>query len=612
MLRVSLKGHVDDDGNDDDADDGNDEDQYSHVDNDGNDSDDDDDEDAKEDDDNSALAHASQRLCDALANIIIFLARNARFRTVDFSTAMLECHPVKHSNGSSSAEKPVLTARRVRLCARAENTRVKKCRKTACAVDDTTKIAFISCGLNFAMILEDDPARLQKIVTEMFNHGCLMFALSFEQTGDAMLVKRQLQDTLSHLAQTTVCSCMTENSITLWTESFGSLCLTKHIESKAGTHLPTPIELQATGTLFETKAGRLFVISTVWSEMDTWTIAEALHDFFCEIDKSVQAVFVGGALQCPFAICENVISKFYSPIEFVVSGAQAVFIHTLQHVEARSTAIHISDDVSSLLVQVHLASPRQTRFTPPLPAEPPPPLRATPLYDLLLNNLRNHAPQLLAYVSEQCFHGKLLTKNFFGDTLAVPMRLSVKMEELLGVCQARRDLHIGHLRKVGDPRCSAEQPEADNLIIFNDDDMTQIMTTWKEDVASYMKPATQRKFRQDLKRNVEKARNKCQSVHSTHLFQISGCKFIVHLFIRMPVLSECAEQPVIDQLLQDYERHKESDEYKKVVAHSQNRSEAQWWGEHEDRQGKELFSRVRKVRYAGAGASALSRLPVYG
>ena len=80
----------------------------------------------------------------------------------------------------------------------------------------------------------------------------------------------------------------------------------------------------------------------------------------------------------------------------------------------------------------------------------------------------------------------------------------------------------------------------------------------------------------------------------------------------MPVLSECAEQPVIDQLLQDYERHKESDEYKKVVAHSQNNSEDQWWGEHEDHQGKELLSRVRQVRYAGAGASVFSRLSAHG
>ena len=153
--------------------------------------------------------------------------------------------------------------------------------KTACAVDDTTKIAFISCGVNLVMISQDDRARLQQIVTEMFNLGCRMFEINFEKTEDAMRVRNQLLDTLCDLAQTTVCSSLGDTSITLWTESFGSLCLTKHIECKAGTHLPTPIKLQVMGTLFETKAGRLFVISTVWPELDTWTIAEALNDIFC-------------------------------------------------------------------------------------------------------------------------------------------------------------------------------------------------------------------------------------------------------------------------------------------------------------------------------------------
>ena len=80
----------------------------------------------------------------------------------------------------------------------------------------------------------------------------------------------------------------------------------------------------------------------------------------------------------------------------------------------------------------------------------------------------------------------------------------------------------------------------------------------------------------------------------------------------MPVLSESAEEHVIDQLLQEYELHKGSAEHKKVVAQSQNSSEAQWWKEHEDHQGKELFSRDRQVRYAGAGSSVFSRFPVHG
>ena len=273
------------------------------------------------------------------------------------------------------------------------------------------------------------------------------------------------------------------------------------------------------------------------------------------------------------SISENVVAKFHTPIDFVVTSFQTVFIHTLDNERIHSTSIHIQDDIPSLLVQLPLAPRKQTSFTPPLPPHPPPALPLTPLYDYLLNNLRHHVPQLLAYISEKCFRGELLTKNFFGETLERPMRLSVKMEELLDVCQARRELHVDYLRKLGDPRCSAEQPEADNLIVFNDNDMVRIMNTWRKDARSYMRPATLWQYHRDLKFNPEKAHSKSKSIHSLHLFQISGCKFLVHVFIRMPVLSDCAEQPVIDELLQDYEDHKRSEEYKKAVEQSEQRNE---------------------------------------
>ena len=446
--------------------------------------------------------------------------------------------------------------------------------------------------------MDEDRVRLQKIVTELFHLGCLMFAVTFEQTGNTRLVEEDLQQTLAEVTQESVRSRCDQNSITLWTQSFGACYSTKHIESTPDQSMP---ELKVIGSFFETKAGNLLIISTVWPVMDTWTIAEALNDFLSEGGEDVQAVLVGGALQCPFVISENVVAKFHTPIDFVVTSFQTVFIHTLDNERIHSTSIHIQDDISSLLVNLPLAPRRQTSFSPPLPPDPPPPLRLTPLYDYLLNNLRHHVPQLLAYISEKCFRGELLTKTFFGETLERPMKLSVKMEELLDVCQARRELHVDYLRKLGDPRCSAEQPEADNLIVFNDNDMVRIMNTWRKDVGSYMRPATLWQYQRDLKFNPEKAHSKSKSIHSLHLFQISGCKFLVHAFIRMPVLSECAEQPVMDELLQDYEDHKKSEEYKKAVEQSEQRNEhplrysqALWWAEQKEHPKKKLWGRARQ------------------
>ena len=69
----------------------------------------------------------------------------------------------------------------------------------------------------------------------------------------------------------------------------------------------------------------------------------------------------------------------------------------------------------------------------------------------------------------------------------------------------------------------------------------------------------------------------------------------------MPVLSECAEQPVMDELLQDYEDHKKSEEYKKAVEQSEPRnqhplrySQALWWAEQKEHQKKQLWGRARQ------------------
>ena len=474
---------------------------------------------------------------------------------------------LEHSCGSSGAEQLILNKKannkrhKVMLCA--EQPFLKRRCVLASSVDDTTKIAFVTCGLDFPLELNEHRARLQKVVTELLHLGCLMFAVTFEQTGNTRLLEKDLQQTIAEVTQETVRSRCDQHSITLWTQSFGACYATRHIESTSDHSMR---ELKVTGRFFETKAGNLLIISTVWPVLTTWTIAEALSDFLREGGEDVQAVLVGGTLQCPFVISENVVAKFRTSIDFVVTSFQTVFMHTLDNERIRSTSIRIEDDIPSLLVQLPLAPRKQTSFTPPLPPHPPPALPVTPLYDYLLNNLRHHVPQLLAYIAENCFRGELLTKTSFGYTLERPMKLSVKMEELLDICQARRELHVDYLREVRDPRCSREQPEADNLIVFNSNDMARIMNLWRKDARSYMQPATLSQYQQDLKFDPEKAHKTAKSMHGVHLFQLSGCKFVVRAFIGIPVLCKFLEQSVIDQLLQAYEHHKKTDEYKKAYS----------------------------------------------
>ena len=223
----------------------------------------------------------------------------------------------KRSLASSSAPQPVRKKFRVRLCARDENTVSKKSRIRASAVDVTTKVAFISCGVDFFMESQADRIRLQMMVRDLFDLGCSMLTIAFEQTANMSLVAEVLKSALAEDAQTVLHSRTTENSLSLWTPSFGACYLTKRIES---TPHHSMHELRVIGNFFETKAGNLLIISTVLPVMDTWTIAEALNEFLSEGGEDVQTVLVGGALQCSFVISENVVAKFHTPIDFRCDG----------------------------------------------------------------------------------------------------------------------------------------------------------------------------------------------------------------------------------------------------------------------------------------------------
>ena len=69
-----------------------------------------------------------------------------------------------------------------------------------------------------------------------------------------------------------------------------------------------------------------------------------------------------------------------------------------------------------------------------------------------------------------------------GEWLENPMSLSLTMERLLDICNGQRDEHIKRLREEGDPRCSAEQPQNDYYMIFDNDDMKTIINSWRDDV----------------------------------------------------------------------------------------------------------------------------------
>ena len=97
-----------------------------------------------------------------------------------------------------------------------------------------------------------------------------------------------------------------------------------------------------------------------------------------------------------------------------------------------------------------------------------------------------------------------------------------------------------------------------------------------------------------------------KSVHSTYMFHLAGCKWLLSQFLRVPLFyeptqapSSSAERPAWNQLLSQSEEHKKSDEYRKAVEDSQRKGDDHvklsgriWWARHDHEKGKNISFRI--------------------
>ena len=122
-----------------------------------------------------------------------------------------------------------------------------------------------------------------------------------------------------------------------------------------------------------------------------------------------------------------------------------------------------------------------------------------------------------------------------------------------------------------------------------------------------MRPSTLADY-QKLQRNNhnQEAHQLGKKAFSTYLFQLSGCKFLLHKLIEFPLIAaifdgvRSAVPPAVllTTLLNDYERHKKSKAYEIAVKRSQNQqgeetlSRKLWWAQHNYAQGEKLSDMV--------------------
>ena len=202
---------------------------------------------------------------------------------------------------------------------------------------------------------------------------------------------------------------------------------------------------------------------------------------------------------------------------------------------------------------------------------------ATPLYDNLIANLepavRSHpcGHPFIDYITQCCFFGSLLTMDPFGQPIDKPVPLAVKMEELLRTAQRQRELHLERLKR----RCGRAQAPPNNLRMTNED-MKEIYNEWRKDVQSWMRESTLATY-EELNHSCrhQEAHQLGKRTFSAYLFQLSGCKFLLHKLIELPLISQSsadsAEQPVttlLADLINSYEEHKTTSKYQEAVRRS--------------------------------------------
>jgi len=235
------------------------------------------------------------------------------------------------------------------------------------------------------------------------------------------------------------------------------------------------------------------------------------------------------------------------------------------------------------------------------------------LYDNLIANLETSAQEhpsgeeFMKYITDTCFFGALLTMDVYGEHIDTPVQLSVKMEELLRAAQKQRELQVQRLRR----KHPGESFPHD--MHMESDDMKEIYNTWRKDVQSWMRRSTLANHEEmERRKHWQDAHKLRQSTFSTHTFQLSGCKFLLHKLIELPIIHsnlpssthdsyhipEIAD--VLNELIDAYDDHLTTPQYAKAVRASREHQAGQlrlsqnvWRVQYNHSQGRKFSCLIR-------------------
>ena len=347
--------------------------------------------------------------------------------------------------------------------------------------------------------------------------------------------------------------------------------------------------------------------------LETYTNAAA--------NTNAETVLIGGACDDAILFIENQVTKLDLDFELFTNADLCLLAHCSHRNSTQCIALDTQGPFSFMAIVDTTDNPpdQGNPFTNSTDAhgsaaQPAPHLPVTlrpntPLYDILIADLESAAklhPQghaFIDYISKSCFFGNLLMKNRYGKRLEKPMPLAVKMEELLAQALRQRQLHLHRLKLA-----SGRRTHVDPLMRIEDDDMKTIYNEWRTHPEKYMQWSTLETYKAMKSRGEnQQAHQLTKSCFSTYLFQLSGCKFLLHKLIELPLVirssSHSVAQPVstvLMELIDSYENHKNTPEYREAVRRSERHDEGQkrlsreiWWAQYHYTQGEVLSTQVQ-------------------
>ena len=374
---------------------------------------------------------------------------------------------------------------------------------------------------------------------------------------------------------------------------------------------------------FSAPEGRSCIINSSLPSLPQ-TAKERIVKYYVKAAADTQAknILIGGHWQGNPLFMENVVNKQKIRVKFLTNGFLCLLTHAPSCAPVNCFSLDTDGPYSFMRVwkvrrSVEQPAPRKVvKLTPAvalMTATPPPPavvlVPATPLYDNLIANLESAVEShragkgLMNYIKESCFWDKLLNIDVYGDPIEKSVPLSVKMETLLRTSHEQRVKQRTRLRRRGERVKPVEEMRMRPV-----DDMKEIFNAWCKDVGSWMKPSTLEHYNDLLwYGRRQQAHLVRSSAFSTYIFQLSGCKFLLHNFIELPLIrlrpaDASVEQPavILTHLLSDYEAHKKTKQYKLAIRRNEKHRVGQvrlsrqiWWIQYNYAQGRKLSHMVK-------------------